>query len=779
MTESLSIDVNIARRYVNLLTGQHDPKLFWVCKPESADAKAASSSVHSVHGTLSEVKRDLVRLNAEGYAIFVCIVEMSGDTRRTEDAVRPYCYFADFDGNADKCNWVVYPSFIVQTSDENHLHAYWRVDGDIPVDSFKAVGLALSEGLADPAALLPTQLARVPGFIHHKGTPKQVKIIEVNELVYKLDDVLFCKDKTYPIVRDACIEILNAPKGESHSTLLRASMRVASYHVEGRIKASLDFVRNLILEAADQRRPDENDDSKRIIFGAWQAAQARAVHDDKPIVGKSLIADDKFVIDADADRCDQVKEVLDVMQHGQFFVQDAGTNLAKLIFSPDYRVGYAMDVEKLATELSKFITFEKTSLKGAVRRFSPSVQFCRAVLAEKSWPKVKPLKGFAPHPLMRRDGSVYGTVGYDAQTQYIISQRADIDVEIGDDAAVDALLYLFDFVGDFQWDDNASFSTWLCLLFSVLFRHLYSGPTPLLIMEANDRGAGKTLLAGLVDVIHRGIPAFTTIAVSRDEDAFVKEVLSLLAMGKTMAVLDNISFGLGNAKFDALLTSPTFEGRLLGTNTLGTYENKTVWAATGNNIRLSADMVRRCFVARILRREERHAFARPNIITAALDERAKLLSAACTIMASFLDAVDQGMVQPPSHLASYSEAADSWNNIIRGAVCWVMGKADILDGDPITRLGRATTANIEDEGFVQLMSALESKNYRRVSSQNILNIAKDDADIAAAIMAFVGKPFTAVSAVTMGRHLSTWTDKQRGEYLLTKDGTTWCISKKD
>ena len=116
---------------------------------------------------------------------------------------------------------------------------------------------------------------------------------------------------------------------------------------------------------------------------------------------------------------------------------------------------------------------------------------------------------------------------------------------------------------------------------------------------------------------------------------------------------------------------------------------------------------------------------------------------------------------------------------MRGAVCWVMGKADILDGDPITRLGRATTANIEDEGFVQLMSALESKNYRRVSSQNILNIAKDDADIAAAIMAFVGKPFTAVSAVTMGRHLSTWTDKQRGEYLLTKDGTTWCISKKD
>src|SRR5205823_3976540 len=67
----------------------------------------------------------------------------------------------------------------------------------------------------------------------------------------------------------------------------------------------------------------------------------------------------------------------------------------------------------------------------------------------------------------------------------------------------------------------------------------------------------------------------------------------------------NVHHTLESSTLESALTTPTYGDRLLSTNTNIEVEQRAVWFATGNNIRVGNDMSRRCIKCRLDARAER------------------------------------------------------------------------------------------------------------------------------------------------------------------------------
>src|SRR5262249_24160550 len=72
------------------------------------------------------------------------------------------------------------PHIVVETSPQR-WHAYWLVT-DLPLADFRAVQkTAIERFKGDPAVCDLSRVMRLPGFMHCKGEPFQVRIASINE----------------------------------------------------------------------------------------------------------------------------------------------------------------------------------------------------------------------------------------------------------------------------------------------------------------------------------------------------------------------------------------------------------------------------------------------------------------------------------------------------------------------------------------------------------------------------------------------------------------------
>jgi hypothetical protein len=152
--------------------------------------KKARGLTHVLHGTLAQHWETLCRLNKAGAGIYITVNETDGHGRKMENVTRVRAVFADLDGaplapaKADPR-----PHIIVESSPK-HWHAYWRVK-DMPLDAklFRQAQRQLIKRLgSDPAITDLPRVLRLPGFIHQKGKPFRVRLVEINEgKPYKAD----------------------------------------------------------------------------------------------------------------------------------------------------------------------------------------------------------------------------------------------------------------------------------------------------------------------------------------------------------------------------------------------------------------------------------------------------------------------------------------------------------------------------------------------------------------------------------------------------------------
>jgi hypothetical protein len=326
-----------------------------------------------------------------------------------------------------------------------------------------------------------------------------------------------------------------------------------------------------------------------------------------------------------------------------------------------------------------------------------------AVHARGQYPGLRHLQAVINHPVLRADGSILAVPGYDAVTGLYMDGGSDVPLPLlatptHADARA-AVKTLLEILVDFPIAGLHHQAAWLAALLTPLARFAFQGPAPLFLTDANIRGSGKGLLLDCISEIISG-RRFTIAAYTADEDELRKRITSLALAGDRLVLLDNLEGRFGNATLDAALTGTVWKDRLLGVNRMAEAPLLMTWYATGNNVAVHADTVRRiCHIrleSPLENPEERKDFHYLDLLRHIQERRRVLLAAALTILRAYCVAG-----QPRQDLPAWG-SFQSWSDLVRSAVVWCG-----LPDPAATRTELQNRADVFAESMPVILDGLE------------------------------------------------------------------------
>jgi hypothetical protein len=295
------------------------------------------------------------------------------------------------------------------------------------------------------------------------------------------------------------------------------------------------------------------------------------------------------------------------------------------------------------SEVANFFTLRKGE-GGCYERVgtNPPLSLAENVLAQTTW-DLPPLAGIARAPILRQDGTICTTPGYDPVSRLMYCPDPDLKLapipEYPDGNEVQACVdILLDVISDFPFADEPSRANALAILFSLLMRPVITGHIPLAIVDAPMQGTGKTLLVTALGTIAVGNVSSESIPSKENDDEWRRKITSILLAASPFVLLDNIpdNTTIDSPSLAAALTTEQWSDRLLGRNNAIRLPSRVVWAATGNNLRVAGDMPRRSYSIRLdanaERPWERTGFKIRGLERHIRANRGELLSAALTIV---------------------------------------------------------------------------------------------------------------------------------------------------
>jgi hypothetical protein len=300
---------------------------------------------------------------------------------------------------------------------------------------------------------------------------------------------------------------------------------------------------------------------------------------------------------------------------------------------------------------------------------APPADVVAALEARGQWAHIRRLAGIAEWPVLRADGSVLSVPGYDPATALLAEPTVRVEVPESPtlEEARGAVTTLLDLVGDFAFEANEHRSAWLAALLTLLARPAIDGPVPMVLIDANERGAGKSLLADVIGVMLTGKPLSRRTAP--DDPAEWRKAMLAIAIAADPAILiDNVTRTLKSDALDAVLTGTSFRERVLGKNEELVLEIRTLFMATANNCQLSTDLVRRSLLVRLEVQtenpEQRTGWRYPVLLDHVREHRAHYIGAGLTILRGYFAAGRPKVDLRP--MGSY----EAWSAVVRAALVW-------------------------------------------------------------------------------------------------------------
>lgn len=284
--------------------------------------------------------------------------------------------------------------------------------------------------------------------------------------------------------------------------------------------------------------------------------------------------------------------------------------------------------------------------------------------------RVPMLQGLTTLPILRADGTLISSPGFDPSSQLLLTASPGLTLEqlmvpeepsvAERQAALD--LVMGELLGDIPFAQARDRAHALAALLLPFVRHWIEGPTPLHLIEAPTEGTGKTLLARLIWQLSTGMEAAPT-PVPAQEEELRKKILSLLLEAPTLILLDNLSHSLDSPSLASVLTTTLWKDRPLGQSTTLEAPNRAIWLATANNPSLSREVSRRVIRIRLDAQTEnpwmRAGFRHPDLEEWALTHRNALVSALLTLVRAWIRA---GSPPGKNVLGSYA----SWSKLLGG-----------------------------------------------------------------------------------------------------------------
>ncbi|MFZ4580084.1 MAG: hypothetical protein ACOYOB_16985 [Myxococcota bacterium] len=353
----------------------------------------------------------------------------------------------------------------------------------------------------------------------------------------------------------------------------------------------------------------------------------------------------------------------------ELFQREGG--LVALVKEPngELRIG-PVKAKAMPERLARVTVFVRRGRDGEPVVCAPPKAVWEGVFARETWDGIRPLRGIVTAPVLRPDGTVMSRAGYDLATGLYFHRRAAFpsvpDAPSLEDAQRAARELAAPFV-DFPFFDDVHRSAFLAVILTCLARVAIAGPSPGIVLEANVRGSGKSLLAACIGYIVTGIwPAGATFPEGETERA--KTILSELREGRPLLLFDDVSGPIGGSQLNKLLTATQVSGRILAASRIATLPVSCVVVFTANNAVVTGDTLRRVLPIRLVsvheRPEDRQGFAIPDLRAHVATHRPRLVVAGLTVLRAWFAAGKPDMALSP--WGSF----EAWSQVIRSALVW-------------------------------------------------------------------------------------------------------------
>lgn len=190
------------------------------------DTRGEKSGVDTKYKTQPYDIGWLARHNEAGHAIYYAVNEFDG--RRKKDRLyKLRAAFLDDDATLARQSFPLEPSIIVNSSPGKYQYLWLLCDEDGPgiiaangeIDRYEAIqnSLVVNHN-GDKQARDICRVLRVPGSIHWKGDPFQVKVVGGNYKYYTLEEV----ERAFPAVEGAQLEVIKSEYSLNNSDELEA-----------------------------------------------------------------------------------------------------------------------------------------------------------------------------------------------------------------------------------------------------------------------------------------------------------------------------------------------------------------------------------------------------------------------------------------------------------------------------------------------------------------------------------------------------------------------------
>jgi hypothetical protein len=324
----------------------------------------------------------------------------------------------------------------------------------------------------------------------------------------------------------------------------------------------------------------------------------------------------------------------------------------------------------------------------------------------RRWRNARPISSVVESPFFRPDGTVWQTAGYDAGTGFLYQPNAEFPMvpeNPTQDDARKALISLQHVFCDFPYTSEAAAAVPIACLLTILTRAAVDGNVPVFAFEASIQGSGKTMQGDVVHIIATGrLPPHSSWP--EDEDEQGKRILSIALSGAPVMFLDNVKGLFGGAPIEAIVTSGELRQRLLGSSHDAVVRWLATLIVTGNNMRMTEDMLRRSLVCRVEPNEEdpskRKKFEHDDLPGWVMAERERLVVCALTILRAY------AVKGCPDTGCGTMQSFHAWSRLVPGAIRFA-GGPNVLEA----------VGNSEDAGTDEAMAtAIVVRELERLST---------------------------------------------------------------
>jgi hypothetical protein len=229
-------------------------------------------------------------------------------------------------------------------------------------------------------------------------------------------------------------------------------------------------------------------------------------------------------------------------------------------------------------------------------------QTCATILGRRTWP-LPELHGIVTSPVLRPDGTILQTPGFDVDTGLFLQPRLPIervpDAPTQEELTQARSLLVDQVLANFPFVRPSDRAQYIAGLLAPIIRPFVPGPTPLVAVTATSPGTGKSYLT---EDMFGSLYGIGTMPWPENDAELRKAITTQLREGgEPVAAIDNVpsGFSIRSAILADLITKDTWRDRVLGATASVSMPNDRLWIVNGNNLRTGGDMSRRTLWVRL------------------------------------------------------------------------------------------------------------------------------------------------------------------------------------